>query len=110
MGTTKRLIITDVPATDEEIQNTVQSTSSIRNDSESITDWIQRTCVWCNRLYDTSDMSKVRNSSNTEFNNVVEQRAKLEFLVRSPGLWLHAFQYKFDDKTFRTEIPDWCQV
>ena len=107
---TNGLVTSDVPATDNEIENSLQRTSSIRNESESLSDWILRTCVWCNRLYGTSGNAELRHKSNVDQNNIVERRAKLEFLVRSPGLWLHAFQYKVNDKSFRTEIPEWCHV
>jgi 23S rRNA-/tRNA-specific pseudouridylate synthase len=106
-GDTNGLVTSDVPATDKEIQDSLHCNSSSRNEGESLSDWVRRTCVWCNRLYGTNNHSAL---SNTDLNDVIERRAKLEFLVRSPGLWLHAFQYKVNDRSFRTEIPEWCHV
>jgi 23S rRNA-/tRNA-specific pseudouridylate synthase len=107
-GGANSLVTADTPATDQEIQYSLMMTNSSRKEGECLSDWIRRTCVWCNRLHGTSNDSSVLN--NADLNNVVERRAKLEFLVRSPGLWLHAFQYKVNEKSFRTEIPDWCQI
>ena len=95
----------DVPATEREVQNRVST--AIRGEDESIHAFIERTCVWCARC---------RSVPSTD-------RAVLEFLIRSPGIWLHALQYSFpvrsslsdgdecgeEDtfKSFRTALPDW---
>ncbi len=94
----------DVPATEREVQNRVST--AIRGEDESIHAFIERTCVWCARC---------RSAPSTD-------RAVLEFLIRSPGIWLHALQYRFpvqssssdgeccgEDtfKSFRTTLPDW---
>ena len=110
-GSGDGLVTTDIPATDQEVQDSLHCTNSSRNDGELLSDWITRTCVWCHRLHGTNDSSEYSNNTDNLLNHtVVEQRAKLEFLVRSPGLWLHAYQYKVNDKSFRTEIPDWCHI
>lgn len=86
----------DVPATEKEIQQGVVGTK--RQDEETIHEYIKRTCVWCSR------------SRNTTGNT---PRDVLEFLVRSPGIWLHAFQYTFKDDqglhTFRCPPPTWAE-
>lgn len=88
------LVTTDVPATAGEIQ---RMSGVVRLDEESIDDFIRRTCVWCAR------------SRGKE-----EERTVLEFLVRSPGIWLHALQYKVtfgggngESAVFQTELPPW---
>jgi 23S rRNA-/tRNA-specific pseudouridylate synthase len=109
---TNGLVTADTPATDAEVNLSVQGTDAMRNDTESLSDWIQRTCVWCNRLYGTNKISNEKHNdrNNNNSTDVVVRRAMLEFLVRSPGLWLHAFQYKVLDRSFRTKIPEWCQL
>jgi hypothetical protein len=68
---------TDVPATEEEVQKGISS--AVQAKDESIHDFIRRTCVWCARCRAVGG----------------EDRAVLEFLIRSPGIWLHALQYSF---------------
>lgn len=93
-------MIMDEPATENEIQRMIMSesqimTNEIQNDNdESLNDFIRRTCVWCARM----------KGKQTEI-----ERAQLEFLVRSPGLWLHALQYTVNRITFRTELPKWSK-
>ena len=95
----------DVPATETEVQNRISTAT--RGQDESIHAFIERTCVWCARC---------RSVPSTD-------RAVLEFLIRSPGIWLHALQYRFpvhplssdgDEcggkdtfKSFRATLPDW---
>jgi len=88
---------TDVPATECEIQLGVSS--AIRKENETIHEFIQRTCVWCARSQNTTGTTP---------------RDILEFLVRSPGIWLHAFQYTFQDAgegqhSFRCPAPTWAK-
>jgi 23S rRNA-/tRNA-specific pseudouridylate synthase len=86
------LVTTDDPATESEIQ--MQSHSDPRGEQESLQEFVQRTCVWCAR----------------QRGHTIEQRARLEFLVRSPGLWLHALRYKVNGTAFCTELPDWAKI
>jgi 23S rRNA-/tRNA-specific pseudouridylate synthase len=86
------LVTGDVPATESEVQRMVADNNT-RGEEEPLQDFIQRTCVWCARNRGTS----------------IEERASLEFLVRSPGLWLHALQYKVNSQSFRTELPEWSR-
>jgi hypothetical protein len=95
----------DVPATEIEVQNGICTTA--QEEEESIHAFIERTCVWCARC---------RSVPNTD-------RAILEFVIRSQGIWLHALQYSFtvnselnDDKncgaqdvlkSFRANLPEW---
>ena len=102
---TTRTSAIDVPATESEVQDGVST--AVQENEESIHDFIERTCVWCKRCRSVPS----------------EDRAVLEFVIRSPGIWLHALQYSFaintalndgneDDgknivKSFRTNLPDW---
>lgn len=87
----KNAISTDVPATEEEI---AKSGMYERKENESLLSYIKRSCVWCAR-------SKGKN------------RSLLEFLVRSQGIWLHAFQYSVmgpcGKMTYKTNPPDWSE-
>jgi 23S rRNA-/tRNA-specific pseudouridylate synthase len=91
----------DVPATDQEIQESVSS--AVREETESIHDFIKRTCVWCAR------------SRNTNIGGGgSDDRTALEFLIRSPGIWLHALQYSFvglvdggPSTSYRAPLPFW---
>ena len=80
------------PATEAEVNRAAQL---LRDNTETMDEFIRRTCVWC-----------ARNRSGRD------DRAALELLVRSSGIWLHALQYSIiqDNKTivFRTELPGWC--
>jgi hypothetical protein len=67
----------DVPATELEIEQAVSA--SVQGPKESLDDFIRRTCVWCARCRSVGDVD----------------RSMLEFLIRSPGIWLHALQYSF---------------
>ena len=85
---------TDTPATEQEIASAGVGEHS-RNEGESLLDFIKRTCVWCNRAKG-------------------ENRAVLEFLTRSKGIWLHALQYRIGGPDgmlyFKTDIPSWSRV
>jgi len=90
------LVTTDTAATEGEVQSLVSGSNGTRGTEESLEDFIRRTCVWC-----------ARNRGGG--GRTVQERSALEFLVRSPGLWLHAFQYTFESTSFRTQLPDWSQ-
>lgn len=83
-GSDVALVTSDDPATDKEIDALSEAK---KGDEEDLNDFIKRTCVWCMRANDPT----------------------LEFLVRSPGIWLHALQYtvEIDGKvtSFRTCLP-----
>ncbi len=89
----------DVPATENEIIHGVSDV--MRDEKEDIHDFIQRTCVWCARSRNTTGATP---------------RDVLEYLVRSPGIWLHAFQYSFHDSQggqlhcFRCPPPTWAKA
>jgi hypothetical protein len=72
---TDSLVTTDVPATGDEIRHMTQLPPHQSHESED--EFIRRTCVWCVRC-----------------RGQFEERAKMEFLVRSAGIWLHALQYQ----------------
>jgi len=84
---------TDVPAVDDEIQQRV--VMQPRLEGESMIDYLKKTCVWCARSGKNSIL--------------------LEYLIRSPGIWLHSLQYHItpsDGKhlSYRTkDLPDWAQ-
>lgn len=103
----------DTPATDAEIYHAAADRP--REDGESILDFIEKTCVWCARCRGVDgcidgSVSKPQNES------AVFRRTLMEYLVRSRGIWLHAFQYslKTQDETgrnkflqYRTGLPSW---
>jgi 23S rRNA-/tRNA-specific pseudouridylate synthase len=83
----------DVPATEKEVEQGV--CNAIQTERESIHDFIKRTCVWCARS----------RTGGTD-------RATLEFLIRSSGIWLHALQYTFEGldgkkQSFKAPLPPW---
>lgn len=95
--------ISDVPATEEEID---QLAEFVQREDESVHDFVKRTCVWCARCKGRDEV----------------EHCMLEFLVRSRGIWLHAFQYSIPQSTdhkveeknghgerlsFRTGLPPW---
>jgi 23S rRNA-/tRNA-specific pseudouridylate synthase len=86
----KSRVIMDKPATENEIE---QIAKDAQQENESLDAFIQRTCIWCARMRGCCE----------------EDRAHLEFLVRSPGLWLHALQYTVMGISFRTALPEWCK-
>lgn len=104
-ATESSLVTADVPATEAELQRCMHnnntnsnddagtSTAKTRGEQEALPDFVERTCVWC-----------ARNRCQG-----IEERAMLEFLVRSPGLWLHALQYKVNSLSFQTELPEWSR-
>jgi len=83
-------ISTDVPATEEEVKCINQYD---RSEFKSFLEYLEKSCVWCER-------------SKGE-----EDRAVLEFLARSQGIWLHALQYSLnvDGKqiSYSTPLPKW---
>ena len=90
----------DMPATQKEIQDHVCQAIP-RKESETVHDFIRRTCVWCARSRQGLGEEAVKN------------RTMLEFLIRSPGIWLHALEYTFtvangESTTFRTPLPSWA--
>lgn len=95
------------PATEAEIGMAVSSSSTTTpfvlpddsDESSSLEELVQRTCVWCSRLRGASSMS-------------AQEQALHEFQVRSPGLWLHALRYRINKEStvvFQTDIlPKWA--
>lgn len=83
------LVTSDEPASLEEVESLSQARKGA---DEELKDFILRTCVWCKRQNDPT----------------------LEFLVRSPGVWLHALQYtvrlNHDVHSFRTTLPTWSII
>ncbi|GAX23232.1 tRNA pseudouridine synthase 9 [Fistulifera solaris] len=92
---TKCLSTKDVPATDVEVEEMARAVPRDEM-NESLEEFMKRTCVWCARC---------RGQSLTK-------RSRLEFLVRSQGIWLHALQYEIRIEgvatAFRTQVPSWC--
>lgn len=91
------LSTTDTPATSHEVEQTIMARPN-RSNQESLHDFLQRTCVWC-----------ARNKAGRD------DRAILEFLIRSDGIWLHALQYTVqvaghEPVTFRTKAPSWSVI
>ena len=78
----------DTPATEEEIKSCM---ATEQNASESIDEFIRRTCVWCQR-------SKLLNE---------KERNILELKTRSHGIWLHALCYQYNDQQYTTRPPSW---
>ena len=91
-GQPQNAISTDVPATEAEVLN---AGMHLREKDESLLNFIKRSCVWC-----------ARSKGN--------DRDVLEFLVRSQGIWLHAYQYQMlgpDGKIcFKTNLPRWSSL
>ena len=104
------LVNSDTPATANEVEEALTTSEPWDETSkESLHEYIARTCIWCARCNDPI----------------------LEFLVRSPGIWLHALQYTIliqsnhNDKnknrsknnknnngqllSFRTQVPEWAK-
>ena len=81
--------ISDIPATDEEISSCIKYE---KREDESMVDFIQRTCVWCQRSKSLDE----------------KERNILELKTRSRGIWLHALSYAYSDKQFTTRPPLWC--
>uniref|UniRef100_A0A7S2A4V6 Pseudouridine synthase RsuA/RluA-like domain-containing protein n=1 Tax=Ditylum brightwellii TaxID=49249 RepID=A0A7S2A4V6_9STRA len=81
---------TDVPATEAEVQN---AALQVRDKGETLLSFIKKTCVWCARSRGGD-------------------RVLFEFLVRSQGIWLHAFEYKViggngELLKYRSDPPTW---
>jgi len=97
--TTAKRMIRDEPATEQEVQSTTQY--AIRQEQESIHDFIRRTCVWC---------ARAGNATNEK-----NERDLLEFLIRSNGIWLHALNYSFtlsDGRcvSYQAPFPAWSHL
>jgi len=91
------LSTTDTPATSHEVEQAIMAQPD-RSNQESLHEFLQRTCVWC-----------ARNKAGRD------DRAILEFLIRSDGIWLHALQYTVqvtgrEPVTFRTKPPSWSMI
>ena len=90
--------ISDEPATEQELEST-GVTKAFRKKDEDIIQFIRRTCVWCARQ---------------QVGGV--DRDLLEFLVRSNGIWLHAFKYSFTvsggskSVSYQAPSPSWAFV
>lgn len=103
----KGAISTDIPATEMEIKNAEEAAAaSFKNESEddenmeSSHEYMKKSCVWCRR------------SAGEEREH---ERVVLEFMVRSPGIWLHALKYSFsmegkEDMSYSTELPIWAKI
>lgn len=81
------------PSTCEEIK---KACSYPREEGETVEDFVRRSCVWCSRQCGDQD------------------RSKLELLVRSSGIWLHALRYSRKSLTrgvisFTSPIPHWAK-
>jgi len=79
------------PASEKEVEGALEGVE--RRPNETLEDFIRRTCVWCERN-----------------ERCQEDREVLEYLVRSPGIWLHALSYSVGDTSFSTELPEWSQI
>jgi len=93
------LLNSDSPATQEEVHRATTDSKPWDEAKETLNAYIERTCIWCAR-----------------HNNPI-----LEYLVRSPGIWLHALQYTItnqaaskdkgegsEEHKFRTPLPEWA--
>ncbi len=84
---------TDIPATEEEVKN---AHAHCREENESFMDYLKKSCVWCSRSRGQED------------------RSVLEFLSRSHGIWLHAFQYSLKGPKgqicYTTQLPKWIRL
>ena len=124
--------VADVPATEAEIYHAAANRP--REEGESILEFIEKTCVWCARCRgvaglneaDSADLYAAGKNLNfdddkkyrqLEQETAVFRRTLMEYLVRSQGIWLHAFQYSLKAKdengrnktlNFRTKIPSWA--
>jgi len=81
---------TDIPATEDEILALQQNQSTDEKDA-SMQSFIKRTCVWCARAGGGSSVD----------------RARMEFLVRSQSIWLHALRYRIDGVWYSVDLPEW---
>jgi len=85
---------TDIPASEGEI---LSAGEFKQRQGETLCQFIERTCVWCAR-------------------SKGGDRTRLEFLVRSQGIWLHALQYTLTDhnsetsKVYTSDFPVWSCV
>jgi 23S rRNA-/tRNA-specific pseudouridylate synthase len=98
------LVTSDEPATEREMEACAGLPP--RADGEPVEAFLARTCVWCRR-----------NASGRQ------DRAALELLVRSSGIWLHALQYSArlapeegspsgagEVVAYRTPLPAWSAL
>jgi len=105
----------DTPATDAEIYHAAADRP--REDDETFLDFIEKTCVWCERCRPKSDNCIDNMRSKCQDETAVYRRTLMEYLVRSQGIWLHALQYTLttQDETgqnkilrYRTALPSWA--
>ena len=105
----------DTPATDAEIYHAAADRP--REDDETFLDFIEKTCVWCERCRPKSDNCIDNMRSKCHDESAVFRRTLMEYLVRSQGIWLHALQYTLTihDETgksqilrYRTALPSWA--
>ena len=110
-STSSYSILSNVPATDAEVQNT--SLHREKDDDESTLDFIEKTCVWCARCRGPKAGADTKN----ELLEKVLNRTLMEYFVKSQGIWLHALQYslKLNDSNasnnklcYRTKLPIWA--
>eukprot|EP00522_Entomoneis_paludosa_P001401 CAMPEP_0172476526 /NCGR_PEP_ID=MMETSP1065-20121228/70422_1 /TAXON_ID=265537 /ORGANISM="Amphiprora paludosa, Strain CCMP125" /LENGTH=563 /DNA_ID=CAMNT_0013234749 /DNA_START=134 /DNA_END=1825 /DNA_ORIENTATION=+ len=84
------LVNNESAATVSEVERSTDS-EPWDKDKETLSEFIERTCIWCARCNDPL----------------------LEYLVRSPGIWLHALQYTIhtngEKHSFRTSVPEWAK-
>ena len=82
------------PATQQEVDLLQEQNQCI---DEPLDSYIRRTCVWCKRSGPGCHVD----------------RSILEYLVRSPSIYLHAIQYSLrvnakESVSFRTNLPEWA--
>jgi hypothetical protein len=83
-STSATMLSLDVPATEAEVRSHISP--SVQRTTESMDAFIRRTCVWCARMRQYQQQFDYSEQ---------DDRMMWEFLIRSPGLWLHALQYSF---------------
>ena len=109
----------DTPATDVEIYHAAANRP--KEEGESMSDFIKKTCVWCARCRGVDDLGASNDSSESKLENekTVFRRTLMEYFVRSQGIWLHALQYglEINDETgqkktlcYRTKLPSWATM
>ncbi len=103
----------DTPVTDSEIYHA--AANRLREDGESILDFVKKTCVWCARC---RGVNGLQDPAMQHIDSAVFQRTLMEYLVRSQGIWLHALQYSLKSPeengespsyTYRTDLPPWAK-
>ena len=133
---------TDVPATEAEIKSLVQIENVVTakasvaiSTSMAITtpastrqsilhNQLIKSCVWCSRLHghnnvdNDNDKDNIhnKNSISETRTNTMRRRTVLEYLVRSPGIWLHSLEYGMtmsNERKMRfrsVNLPRWCSA